>query len=159
VRQLDRKSVAAWLLKANPSIYDAEGALRDLTSFGAWRLAPSYRVGLIAVEDPVVLWLTGRDRGIIAAGEVTGAPYESTGGTDYWVDDDEKAKVRPYLPVRLEPIPKITEDELTTNPAFNEAEVLKIRQMGNPSYLTEDEFDVIKDLMGMEFVASIWRTG
>lgn len=154
-RQLDRQAIAGWLLKANPAIYDVEAALQDRVPFSSWRLAPSYRLELIAPSDPVVLWLTGPDRGVIAAGVVTDVPVTSRGGTEYWVDAEEKAKIRPYLPVRMTPIPKIREEELTSSASFQQAEVIRVRQMGNPSFLTHDELAIVKDLMGPRLVREV----
>jgi hypothetical protein len=157
-RILDRETVGAWLLKANPSVYDVESALANGVSFDSWRLAPTYRVGLISPRDPVVLWLSGPERGIVAAGVVRDRPFTSKGGTEYWIDAEEKVKTRPYLPVDLVPIPKIVEDELVSAPSFANAEVIRIRQMGNPSYLTHEELEVVKRLMGPQAALDAgWR--
>jgi hypothetical protein len=146
-RGLERDDVATWVLKANPDIYDVEAAL-EVGAFDEWRLAPSYRLELISVGDPCLLWVTGEDRGFCGAGEVTDLPVVGQGGTEYWRDLREKMKVRPYLPVDMRPIPKIREDELLSDPRFGEPEIIRVRQASNPSYLNASQFEVVTTLMG-----------
>jgi hypothetical protein len=90
--------------------------------------------------------VTGKDRGFYAAGEVTGLPADGQGG-GHWVDPDEKSKIRPYLPVDMRPIPGIREEELLSDPRFREAEFIRIRRIGNPSYLNASQFEVVRGLM------------
>jgi EVE domain len=155
-RKLERETIAAWVVKASPDIFDVEAAIADgAVPFESWRLAPSYRVALVAVGDAVVLWVSGPDAGILAAGTVTGRPYVTQGGTRYWVDVEEKAKLRPYLPVELVPIHKIGRRELMSDARFHDAEVVRAPQMSNPSYLTQDELEVVRDLMGVLTVREV----
>jgi hypothetical protein len=147
--RLRREDVAAWVLKGSPDIYDVEGALVADDPFESWRLSPSYRLDLIAVGDPCLLWVSGKDRGFRASGEVTGLPSVDQGGTRHWVKLREKKKVRPYLPVDLRPIPKILEPELLADPRFEGAEVIRIRQMSNPSYLTRSQFEAVRSRMDL----------
>ena len=107
------------------------------------RLNPSYRVELIQEGDNVVLWMTGPRRGVCALGYVAGLPYVSQGGTRFWRDLEEKSKVRPYLPIDLIPVRCIEETSLVHDPRFRTAEVIRVRQMSNPSYLTPEEYEAV----------------
>ncbi len=107
-RSLNRSDVRAWVLKGNPAIYDAVSAMDANVAFDSWRLYPSYRLELIAEDDRVVLWLTGAERGLYAAGRVTGDLFVSEGGTRFWRDLQEKRKVQPTLRSR----------EPCTNPTY-----------------------------------------
>lgn len=81
-RKLDREAAAAWLLKASPRVFDVEAAIADgVPPFDSWRLAWTYRVDLLAIDDPVVLWISGPERGIRAAGLVRGRPFTTQGGS------------------------------------------------------------------------------
>lgn len=155
-RKLDVETVAAWVLRSSPDVYDVETAIASGEVPEGWRLAYSYRVDMIDIGDPVVLWLSGSASGIIAAGAVAGPPDMDQGGTRYWIDEEEKAKVRPYLPVELHPVSKIEKWELMSDRRFNQAEVIRVPQMGNPSYLTDDEFALVRELMGL---ATVKRVG
>jgi hypothetical protein len=144
-RRPERDDVAAWVLKANPDMYDVEAALQ-VPAIESWRLADSYRRDLISVGDPCLLWVTGKDRGFYAAGKVTGLPADGQGG-GHWVDSDEKSKVRPYLPVDMKPILGIREEELLSDLRFREAEFIRSRRIGSPSCLNASQFDVVRGLM------------
>jgi hypothetical protein len=148
--------VEAWVLKANPEIYDVEAAFAaGEVPFDSWRLNPSYRVELIEVGDKVFLWMTGPGRGVCAVGYVAGLPYVSQGGTRFWRNLEEKSKVRPYLPVDLVPIVKIEETELLLDPRFRNAEVIRARQMSNPSFLTTEECAALTDLLDPPILSAL----
>jgi hypothetical protein len=114
---------------------------------------------MIAIGDPVVLWLSVPAAGILAAGTVTDVPREGRGQSVYWVDADEKRKMRPYLPVRLFPIPRISKRDLVSDPRFAGAEVIRAPRVGNPSFLTNDEFQSVLEQMDTNTIRRIgWQT-
>jgi hypothetical protein len=152
---LETGDVGAWLLKANPRYFDIEGALAAGERIDSWRLAQSYRVELITEGDRVVLWVTGSRRGICAMGLVTGTPTPSVGGSSFWQDEDEKGKARPYLPISVSPIEKLTESELVRDERFDSAELITARQMGNPSYLTRLQCEAVIDLLDEATLRSV----
>jgi len=77
-RLRDGTDVAAWLFKASPAIWDIGTALGQGVELDWWRLAPSYRVGLVHEGHPCAMWVTRGDprvaSGVWALGEVVGEP-------------------------------------------------------------------------------------
>src|SRR5689334_1134747 len=59
-RTVDRRTLGAWVLKCNPSVWDLRGLLdageRRLTS---WAVHPSYRTQLVRPGDRVLFWVSG----------------------------------------------------------------------------------------------------
>ncbi|MCA0143409.1 hypothetical protein [Blastococcus sp. LR1] len=91
----------------------------------------SYRLALMTPGRPCVLWVSGRDRpGVHAIGAVAGEVEERTG--------------QPAVPVRLrllaEPLPRA---ELTADPAFRDAEVIRMPAGSNPSWLTAEQYAAV----------------
>ena len=96
----------------------------------------SYRLDLMAVGQPCLLWLSGRDHpGIHALGEVSGRVEDRPEG--------------PVVPVRLtllaEPVPR---SELMADPRMRTAEVLRMPAGSNPSWLSAEEFAAVLDRVG-----------
>jgi len=96
----------------------------------------SYRLDLMASGQPCVLWLSGRHRpGVHALGTVTGKVVDGPGG--------------PTVPLRLrlldEPLPRA---ELAADPAFADAEVLRMPAGSNPSWLSATQFAAVLSRTG-----------
>jgi hypothetical protein len=147
----DGDPIAAWLLKANPRIWNIQSWLEKYGEIDSWRLAPSYRVGLMRPGHRCFLWVTGSSRqrmtpGIWAAGTVTAEPHVDSGGGEHWLDEIEKERRRPYVGVALYPLAEpIPRDELTGDPRFASAEVLRVPQMGSPNILSPQELQVLEE--------------
>jgi hypothetical protein len=93
----------------------------------------SYRLDLMAAGQPCLLWLSGRDRpGVHALGEIA--------------DDVEERPDGPAVPVRLallgEPIPRA---DLLADPRMRDAEVLRMPEGSNPSWLSAGQFAAVLD--------------
>ncbi|HEV7188428.1 MAG TPA: hypothetical protein VGN28_11085 [Blastococcus sp.] len=88
----------------------------------------SYRLDLMAAGQPVLLWVSGRDRpGVHALGVVAGT-----------VTTDADA---PVVPVRLTRLAEpVARAELLANPAVRDAEVLRMPAGSNPSWLSARQF-------------------
>lgn len=150
----DGTPVGAWLFKANPAVWDVLTFLRSGAEVDSWRMAPSYRVGLIQPGQPAVLWVTGAANaahtpGVWAMGEICGEVFEDVGDPDdlLWRDRSAQRQVRPFVEVLLKPLPiPIPRTELRSDPRFAEAEIIRRPRMGNPVALRPIELDVIVDL-------------
>ncbi|MGY1916444.1 hypothetical protein [Blastococcus sp. SYSU DS0973] len=130
--RLTAADVACWLLKSSappdelsPGWGAGEERLLDRC------LRPSYRIGLLAPGQPCLLWLSGRHHpGVHALGTVAGAVDDGPGG--------------PSVPVRVrllhEPVPRA---ELIADPAFADAEVVRMAAGSNPSWLSADQFAAV----------------
>jgi hypothetical protein len=153
-RLRDGTPVAAWLLKANPAIWDIGTALAQGTELDWWRLAHGYRAGLVRAGHPCAMWVTRGDprvaAGLWAVGEVLGDPAEDVGdpGDDLWRDEHARTQLRPRIPVRLEvlgrPVPR---EVLAAHPATADLEVLRVPRIGNPSAVTPGQWVVLQDLL------------
>ncbi len=67
---------AAWIFQANPKAYDLVGAIRELPEL-AWLVRQ--HADQIEIGDPVFLWESGPDAGIVAAATVVTEPSELGG--------------------------------------------------------------------------------
>ncbi|MGY1616376.1 hypothetical protein ACI797_06475 [Geodermatophilus sp. SYSU D00691] len=120
--------VACWLLKtATTAVSWAPGTTHELRRC----VRPSYRLGLVRPGRPCLLWRSGRDRpGVHALGVVAAEIEDDAGG--------------PVLPVRLtflaEPVDRA---ELLADPAFRDAEVLRMPTGSNPSWLTAAQYAAV----------------
>lgn len=145
------REIAAWMVKANPEIWDVVAWAEDHDWIDGWRLADSYRVPMMRAGDLCFLWVTGPasaryEPGLWAVGMVTGDAAEDAGGGSLWVDSGEQAKRRPYIPLNL----RILEDpirraDLASDPRFESSEIIRQPQMGNPLIVTPGELAAIED--------------
>jgi hypothetical protein len=150
----DGTPVGAWLFKANPEVWDVLAFLRSGADVDSWRMAPSYRVDLVAEGQPAVLWVTGPANGdhvpgVWAVGEIAGEVFEDVGDPDdpLWRDHGAKRQVRPYVEMRMDVLAEpVSRMELAEDPRFGEAEILTRPRMGSPVALRPIELDVIDEL-------------
>jgi hypothetical protein len=140
------------MFKANPEIWDVLGFLKSGVEVDGWRMARSYRVGLVRPGHPCVLWVTGpsgseHTPGVWAIGEIVGEPYEDVGDPDdhRWRDHGAQRQVRPYVDTRMlsldEPVSRY---ELADDPLFASAEILTRPRMGSPLALRSTELAAIR---------------
>jgi hypothetical protein len=150
----DGSAVAAWVLKANPAVWDIGAHLAAGAPVDRWRLAPSYRCGLVDVGHPVLLWVTRGDPGLApgfrAVGEVTAPAEDDVGDPDdpLWREEGARRQVRPYVGVRLRVLPApIGIDEVRADPSLAAMELLRAPRMGSPLHLTPDELEALRSLL------------
>ena len=134
--RLARADIGCWVLKSS-RLTDllapdwSPGTEVELTRC----LRPSYRLDLLAVGDPVLLWCSGRaDPGVHATGTVTGAVVAS--------DDGPVVRVRW---VRREP--PLPRGALLADPRTRDAEVLRMPAGSNPSWLSPARWQAVQDLL------------
>ena len=149
----DGTEVGAWMFKARPSIWDIGAALSDGVDLDWWRMAPTYRAGLVHEGHPCALWITRGDpavaSGLWAVGEVVGEPYEDVGDPDdpLWVDEGARRQLRPRVAVRLvvlaEPVPR---EVVAADPRLSRLEILRVPRIGNPAALTPAEWAAVRSL-------------
>ena len=132
--RLAAAEIACWVFKsAVPTAQLAPdwrpGASRTMTRC----VRPSYRLGLMAPDQPCLLWVSGRvGPGVHALGSLTAAPQEADGG--------------PVVPVELtllaDPLPRAA---LLADPVMRDAEVLRMPAGSNPSWLSAAQFAAVLD--------------
>lgn len=154
-RLRDGTPVGAWVLKANPAVWDVGAFLRSREPLHDWRLAPSYRVDLVAPGHPVVLWVTRGDAryraGVWGIGRVTGAPRADVGEPEdhLWRDLAARDQVRPYVPVDLEVLDEpVALEHLREDPRFDGAEIVRAPRVASPGALTPAQWSAVRDLAG-----------
>jgi hypothetical protein len=128
VARLTDADVACWLLKtAGWAEAWAPGTTHELRRC----VRPSYRLELVRAGQPCLLWRSGRDRpGVHALGVVTGG-----------VEDDARG---PVLPVRLTVLAEpVDRTELAVDPAFRDAEVVRMPAGSNPSWLSAAQYAAV----------------
>lgn len=96
---------------------------------------PSYRTVLVAPGQPVLLWISGRDRahpaGVYAEGRTTGPARDE--GDDL------------VLPVSLTPLEApVPRAELLTHPLLAHLEVIRMPAGSNPSYVTKEQLEALR---------------
>jgi predicted RNA-binding protein with PUA-like domain len=153
-RLRDDTPVGAWLLKANPSVWDLNDVLAGRMPADRWRLARSYRAGLLAPGQPVLLWVTRGDPGVTpgvwGTGLVTGEVVDDVGDPDdhRWYDEAARRQVRPYVEVRLDLLEQpLSADDVRGHPALSAMELFRAPRMGSPVAVTPTEWDAVCHLL------------
>jgi hypothetical protein len=131
---LTRGDVACWLLKTSrPPDELAPGWPAGATRVLDRCLRPSYRLDLMDPGQRCLLWLSGRQAGVVAVGTVAEAPGRSG-----------PPEVRVELRRLAEPVPR---SELAPT-AFGTAEVIRMPFGSNPSWLDRDQLAAVLDQLG-----------
>jgi hypothetical protein len=123
--RLTADDVACWVLKtAGAPPLPPSGELTRC-------VRRSYRLDLMTAGRPCLLWRSGRDRpGVHALGVLTGPVEDAEGG--------------PVVPVRFSPLDEpVTRAELLADPAFRDAEVVRMPAGSNPSWLSAAQFAAV----------------
>jgi predicted RNA-binding protein with PUA-like domain len=153
-RAVERDRLGAWLLKANPAVWDLRGFLdageRRLTS---WSVRPGYRSALMQPGDRVLFWVSGDGRsgfarGVWGLGAVT-APAEPwhDGERGFWTDEGARQGVRARVEVDValleQPVP-VTELRAA---GVRDLEVQRQPFGPNPSFVSTDQLARMLDLL------------
>ena len=153
-RLRDGSPVGAWLLKANPTVWDIGSFLASGADVDRWRLAPSYRCALMLADHPVVLWVTRGDpvfvAGVWAVGHVTAEPSDDVGDPDddLWRDRGAQRQVRPYVEVRMSVLDRpVAAEAVRAHPDLVGMELLRAPRMGSPVALTPQEYRALVGLV------------
>ena len=144
----DGSPIGAWVLKANPRVYDVDRALERQGMITGWSLNPSRsdrpdeaRPAGVSVAVPWGWWCQRNRR---ATGVVTGEPTDDLGSGGEWIDQDKAQKIVPYVPVQLKRlIAPISRETLQEDLVFASSELFRVKQMGNPVFLTPEELLVL----------------
>jgi EVE domain len=151
---IDRDNLGAWLLKANPALWDISGFLQSGENrIRSWAVQPGYRSKLMAPGDRVLFWVSGDGRsglarGIWGDGEVI-APAEDWVDAErgFWRDDNARSAVRARIQVSITFLEEpVTAEELRSR-GLTDLEVLRIPQGANPSWVSRDQMVVLDELL------------
>ena len=111
-----RETLGAWLLKANPTVWDVRRFRADgHTRLTSWSVQRGYRASLMGPGDKVVFWLSGPGkgdlvRGVWGLGHVVAEPQEwQDTERGWWLDDAARqslrARVEVDVPLLGHPLP------------------------------------------------------
>ncbi|WP_205473497.1 hypothetical protein [Nocardioides sp. SYSU D00038] len=134
-RAVTADNFGAWLLKVDPAATDVPHLLRTGFRTVTTRcVRPSYRTDLVALDQPLLLWVSG-------SSAVTPAGIYAHGRTTGPVSHDESQLV---MPVELEPLdPPIFRTELLAHPVLSRIEVLRMPAGSNPSFISAHQLAAI----------------
>jgi hypothetical protein len=134
VARLAATDIACWVFKSSVPAAELAPDWRPGTARAMRRcVRPSYRLDLMALGQPCLLWISGRSHpGVHALGSLTATPHEEDGG--------------PVVPVELtllsDPLPRAV---LLADPRTRDAEVLRMPAGSNPSWLSAAQYHSILD--------------
>jgi predicted RNA-binding protein with PUA-like domain len=151
---VSRETLGAWLLKANPAVWDLRRFLASgETRLTSWSVQRSYRSALMRPGDRVVFWLSGPGtgglvRGVWGLGHVV-AEAEAWADAEpgFWLDDAARQALRARVEVDValleQPLPaaELREAGLT------DLEVQRVPQMSNPSWLSRPQLAALQELL------------
>jgi len=137
-----------WLLQVNPRVWDIDGffsAGHDLDSF----LVSNF-LNEIRANDQFVLWLAGKDSGVIGQGRVLGPPIEGSGDAsdEFWIR--ESSSQAWSIPIEVTDL--FRDDPLSRHvfqhdSVLQETTIIRAPQSANPFRLSDDQWDRIMQLL------------
>lgn len=151
---VERARLGAWLLKANPTVWDLRGFLdageRRLTS---WAVRPGYRSELMTADDRVLFWVSGNGRtgfarGIWGLGRVL-AEAEPWVEEDrgWWREPSARHGVRARVAVDITLLAEPVSDAELRAAGISDLEVQRQPFAANPSWLSRDQLAACEDLL------------
>jgi hypothetical protein len=154
VQAVTRETLGAWLLKANPAVWDVRRFLADgETRLTSWSVQRGYRAALMRPGDKVVFWLSGPGtggltRGVWGLGHVVAeAEAWEDAERGWWLDDAARqalrARVEVDVPLLEHPLPAA---ELRAA-GITDLEVQRVPQMSNPSWVSVPQLTALADLL------------
>jgi len=140
--------IAGWILKGDPNVYDLDAALESERCVERWSVYDNYRKDLMGEGQRCVLWRSGPDGAIVAAGYVTGPVERGTSDPSAWVDQGKARRAEWFVPVELYPLNEpILRAELKAHPVLSQVELLRAKQMSNPTIVTSEELEALEGLL------------
>jgi len=133
-RALSLDALGAWLVKASGAVPSTRTHVRTgFAGVDSWCVRATYRTGLVAAGQPVLLWVSGHEAqhpaGIYALGRTTGGAADGT------------------MPIELIALSHpLLRSELVGHPDLSGMEVLRMPAGSNPSYVTQAQLRVLGEL-------------
>jgi hypothetical protein len=130
-RTLTPDTLGAWLVKASGVAPTTREHVRTgFAGVETWCVRTTYRTGLVAEGQQVLLWVSGSERehpaGIYAHGRTTGPARDGV------------------MPVALTPLEEpLLRPELVGHAGLAALEVLRMPAGSNPSYVTPEQLEVL----------------
>jgi hypothetical protein len=160
------ESFGAWVMKCNPQVWDPAGFIADGEKvIDYWTVVQNRRSDMIRYGQRVLLWATGPaesplPRGFWGSGWITGDvqglvdaaedPDAVAGAADidYWLDHEARDRMRFAAPMNLHVWERpITETALLEIPGLDQLEVIRMRQVANPSWVSAEQLALLEPLL------------
>ncbi len=142
-------SKAYWLFQGNPKYYRMFDAIRDLQEM-PWPLN-RYKTE-IKVGDEAVIWVSGKESGIYAFGEIIEPVkiLEEVSDIDYWIDTSLLSNLRTQPGPRIRLTSKLLEkpllrEELKQDPILKNLSVIRVNR-GSVFRVTPEQWRQIHEL-------------
>jgi predicted RNA-binding protein with PUA-like domain len=151
---VSRETLGAWLLKANPAVWDLRRFRADgETHLTSWSVQRGYRSELMRRGDKVVFWLSGPGkgdlvRGVWGHGHVV-AEAEAWADTErgWWLDDAARQALRRRVevdvPLLEQPLPATD----LRAAGITDLEVMRVPQGSNPSWVSRPQLAALSELL------------
>jgi len=133
-RVVTSESLGAWVLKGNADRVDLAGRFVEEPRVPQWCVRPGYRMRLMRAGQPVVFWASGSRAGVWGLGTLAGEAE---------LLDDGAWHVPLELTIAPEPL-RVPRSVLRADERLAEIEVFRQPQASNPSFLTVDQFAVVR---------------
>ncbi|GAA2592330.1 hypothetical protein GCM10010435_83840 [Winogradskya consettensis] len=138
--------LGAWLIKGNADQADLAGRFAADPRVTRWCVQPGYRARLMQAGQPVLFWASGSRRrdlayGIWGLGVLTGPARQDP--------DDGRWKASLDLTI-APPTAWVSRQTIRANAALAELEVLRQPQAANPSFVTGEQFTVVRWYLSAE---------
>ena len=131
------ENLGAWVLKGNADRVDLGARFAREPRVKQWCVRPGYRARLMRAGQPVVFWASGSRAGIWGVGRLTGAAS---------LGDDGAWHVPVDLTIASEP-ERVTRGVLRADSRLTDLEVLRQPQGSNPSFLTREQFAIVRSYL------------
>ena len=160
------ETLGAWVLKCNPQVWDLAGFLAaGERVIDEWTVQEGRRADRIEHGQRVLLWVTGSvdgplPRGLWGSGWTTGTvqPLAAIGRAedevvdgdvvDFWLDLDARDRMRFAAPLELQVWDTpVTEAQVIEVLGPEALEVVRARQMSNPSWISASDLALLEPLL------------
>lgn len=138
--------MSTWLLSCNPNRFDLESHQRAGEVLTSWTLARHVRD--VAAGDEFVLWVGGSNAGVVAYGHFTGAAEYGQPDTRYWSEDPGPRHFVPLVVDKWLDL-RVPKARLSADSRMATASILRQPFAGNPHKLTDDEWQAIREAIGL----------
>lgn len=125
------ENLGAWVLKGNADRVDLESRFAVDPRVEQWCVRPGYRARLMRAGQPAVFWASGSRAGVWGIGRVTGEVFVGPDGA--W-----------HVPLDLTISGRVPRAELRADHRLDDCEVFRQPQGSNPSFLTVEQFAVVR---------------
>ncbi|MCB0966073.1 MAG: EVE domain-containing protein [Ilumatobacter sp.] len=146
VDEYRKHPTTTWVLQCNPAKWDVFGFIDETGELPtSWSI--SRNLDQIAEGDRVVFWLSGRDAGVYAIGDVLEAPRLGHVDSDHLGDDADHVWEW-FVPIALDldlfDTPVLRSD-LKHDPRFADEPIIRVPWAANPHPLSTEAFGAILD--------------